>query len=157
MAAHLNSLHISLDFTSHSKPFNDTYLDDITDENSTSDQIMERMKEKQSMLIEDRLKCAERIVLCEEMRRLKNEPILPRAIMDKYYFTILYILNILIAYYVMFSNFRLEKPCMSLVLWRPPNRIVTNNDSDKNNNPNRTKNTKQSVLVPDSNAMDMDL
>ncbi|XP_021921602.1 uncharacterized protein LOC110830696 isoform X2 [Zootermopsis nevadensis] len=70
MAAHLSQLHISSDYTAH--------------------QPEPREDEQQHM---------KRLVLCDELRKLKQEPILPPALLS-----------------------RLEKRSMALVLWQPPAR-----------------------------------
>ncbi|PNF37456.1 hypothetical protein B7P43_G15515 [Cryptotermes secundus] len=69
MAAHLSQLHISPDYT--------------------PPQELEPREDQQQQL--------KRLVLCEELRKLKQEPILPSSLLS-----------------------RLEKPNMALVLWEPP-------------------------------------
>lgn len=70
--------------------------------------------------LEEKLKNANRITMCEEIRKLKAEgtPFLPNALFN-----------------------RIEKPCTSLVLWQPPSKLVNllnlnkSLDSQNENNP----------------------
>ncbi|XP_077291348.1 mst85C [Arctopsyche grandis] len=137
MAAHLNCLHISPDFTTHCTANDTLDANDDSDAMAMNDQAIDRLKAyKPYNTLEDRLKTAERIVLCEEVRRFKSESIIPESLINK-----------------------LEKPCMSLVLWKPPEKISINSDkhSDRNNNPNKSSSTRRSILISDSSEMDVEL
>ncbi|KAJ9600108.1 hypothetical protein L9F63_009584 [Diploptera punctata] len=89
MAAHFNQLHISPEYTSH----------------------------QQEEPKEDKTQHLKRLVLCEELRKLKHEPILPSSLLS-----------------------HMEKPTMALVLWQPPAgtinqalRAATAREEDNNN------------------------
>ncbi|XP_069677425.1 uncharacterized protein [Periplaneta americana] len=87
MAAHLSQLHISPDYTTHQQP--------------------EPQEDQQQQL--------KRLVLCDEIRKLKQEPILPSSLLA-----------------------RLEKPSMALVLWQPPagsiNPVLRATQTEEDNN-----------------------
>lgn len=83
MAAHLNCLHISPDFTSHSKQNSNISSNEST-QYSNSDDMFNRLKtDKSFSTLEERLKSAGRIELCEEMKRFKSESIIPESILNK--------------------------------------------------------------------------
>lgn len=67
MAAHFNSLHISSDYTQHSL---------------SSEDVMELAVDPTS--ISERLK-GHRIVLSEDVKKLKDEPLLPPTLIERYY------------------------------------------------------------------------
>lgn len=111
MAIHMNNLHLSTEYTTHniettaSAPEGTTFgsispsssLDDDMSLGeagpSTSSHIFMSPQE-----LEERLKKAQRITLCEEVRKLDNRSeILPQVLLE-----------------------RIEKPCTALVLWQPP-------------------------------------
>lgn len=91
MAAHLSQLHISPDYKAPHQP---------------------EPREAQQQQQQQHLK---RLVLCEELRMLKQEPILPSSLLS-----------------------RLEKPNMALVLWEPPagsiNPLLTRGQTEEDNN-----------------------
>lgn len=71
-----------------------------------------------------------RLYMCEEMRKLQTDSILPQCLLN-----------------------RLHKPCTALVLWQPPSPIIRGpanqfNDTSENNN---------SEDEPDNNKMDNDV
>lgn len=70
MAAHLNGLHISSNYTSHSL---------------CSDEMMDMLTnmESQTQSISDQIK-GRTLVLSEELKKIKSEPILPPEIIDRY-------------------------------------------------------------------------
>lgn len=98
MAAHLNGLHISSNYTAHET---DNMMDALNDMNETND--TEPMSPYPCSLqeIEEKLKHAQRITISDVVSRIKTEPLLPAAIME-----------------------RLEKPCKALVVWQPPQRLT---------------------------------
>lgn len=116
MASHLNNMHLSTEYTSHNIETSNgqvsrsttggshiSYqsLDDEmslgeTLEPPTTHHVFMSPKE-----LEERLKKAQRISLCEEVRKLdKSTDILPKALLQ-----------------------RIEKPCTALVLWQPPQTL----------------------------------
>lgn len=128
MTIHMNNLHLSSEYTSHNiettmttSAFEDTLsspsaspcsssLDDDMSlgeagpSSSTGSSSHVFMSPQE---LEDRLKKAQRITLCEEVRKLDNRTeILPQVLLE-----------------------RIEKPCTALVLWQPPQvleKILTN-------------------------------
>lgn len=126
MAAHLNSLHLSSDYTSHSN-------------NTTTNSIEDGIEEIDDLRIEahdleEKLRRAQRITVCEEVRRLRDQPILPQAILERY-----------------------EKPCTALVLWQPPQRIselIHISDDLKEDSPS---DEEENNLTEMSSAATMDL
>lgn len=98
MAAHLNGLHISSNYTAHET---DNMMDALNEINETN--VAESMSPYPCSLqeIEEKLKRAQRITVSDVVSRIKTEPLLPAAIME-----------------------RLEKPCKALVVWQPPQRLT---------------------------------
>lgn len=72
MAAHLNGLHISSDYTSHSFA-SDDLMDVLPSVSAPST----------STLVSDKLK-GHTIVLSEEIKRLQEEPLIPHSLMERY-------------------------------------------------------------------------
>lgn len=98
MAAHLNGLHISSNYTAHET---NNMMDVLNEINETND--TESMSPYPCSLqeIEEKLKRAQRITISDVVSKIKNEPLLPAAIMERF-----------------------EKPCKALVVWQPPNRLT---------------------------------
>ncbi|XP_065095367.1 uncharacterized protein Mst85C [Ochlerotatus camptorhynchus] len=117
MAIHFNNLHLSSEYTPHNietsasagdtvgslSPLSSSLDDDMsfgecspstsTAAGGTGHHVYMSPRE-----LEERLKKAQRIALCEEVRKLDNRAeILPQALLQ-----------------------RIEKPCTALVLWQPP-------------------------------------
>ncbi|XP_050100743.1 uncharacterized protein LOC126581258 [Anopheles aquasalis] len=106
MSSHLNNLHLSSEYTAHdinrsgdSTPGTSATLDD-------GDMMLSEDKSQQPYIVcmspqelEERLKKAQRIAICEEVRKLDSRAaeILPKVILD-----------------------RMEKPCTALMIWQPP-------------------------------------
>ncbi|XP_055614475.1 uncharacterized protein LOC129760826 [Uranotaenia lowii] len=117
MASHFDNLHLSSDYTSHNiEPTQTTSgatspmfseeglstpssLDDdmsVSGEPSTGRSSHHVYMSPQEL--EERLRKAQRITICEEVRKLDNRgEILPKALLERF-----------------------EKPCTALVLWQPP-------------------------------------
>lgn len=74
---------------------------------------------------------AMRLYMCEEMRKLQSETILPQTLLNS-----------------------IPRPCTALVLWTPPRSLIEQNDYSLNNNNNNNNNEDS---VPDANGMDLDL
>lgn len=68
MAAHLNGLHISSNYTQHSL---------------ASEDVMELSVEPNIMSISEKLK-GHTIVLSEDVKKVQEEPILPQVLMERY-------------------------------------------------------------------------
>lgn len=102
MAAHLNSLHISSNYTSHNT--GSTSLADALDEMTASTSTGYSRPSYASIAssdLEQKLRNAQRITICEEIRKLSTDPILPKAILDRF-----------------------AKPCTALVVWQPPQNLT---------------------------------
>lgn len=67
MAAHLNGLHISSDYTEHTL---------------ASEELMDVGVEAQNLAAAGKLK-VNKIVLSEELKRLQQEPLLPAALIER--------------------------------------------------------------------------
>ncbi|KAG7303471.1 hypothetical protein JYU34_011991 [Plutella xylostella] len=115
MAAHLNGLHISSDFVSH----------------STGDELMDVGMDGGLAAVSEKLK-GHKIVLAEEIKRIRSEPLLPAALIE-----------------------RLEKPCMSLVVWKPKESLLDqplpeeDEDSESSDSSSNRHGKRNGVLVPD--------
>lgn len=101
MAADLDGLHISSDYKQHS------VQTASTSDSNMMDELQKIMPQQSSRLtaetldIEEKLRRAQRITICDEIRKLSDEPLLPQSILDRF-----------------------EKPCRALVLWQPPQKLV---------------------------------
>lgn len=100
MAAYLNSLHISSNYTSHQSNASSNHPDALDEAIAENELSLQSYAAIATFDLEEKLRHAHRITLCEEIRKLAADPILPQAILD-----------------------RLEKPCTALVLWQPPPKI----------------------------------
>lgn len=130
MVAHLDGLHISSNFTSHS---NDTSLADSLMEETSNWNVAMSQED-----LERRLKTAQRITICEQVRKLDtSNDIIPKILL-----------------------YRNERPCTAMVLWQPPqkvqNFVVPNNDSSDDSDDNGQDNNNSSS-VDLNNFMDLDL
>nr|CAI5866357.1 unnamed protein product [Callosobruchus analis] len=78
----------------------------------------------------------QRLYMCEEMRKLQTEPILPSSIIH-----------------------RMSRPCTALVLWRPPNarQLPPIDDENQNNNNNNNESEMQDNNVADVNLPTMEM
>lgn len=94
MVAHLNSMHISSDFKTHSSS-NEIDNNKIDTSNSYDDNQCSVQD------IEEKLKNAQRITVSDMVRTIQNDPLLPASILERY-----------------------EKPSKALVVWQPPPRIT---------------------------------
>lgn len=103
--------------------------------------------------IEEKLRRAQRITICDEIRKLSDEPLLPQSILDRF-----------------------EKPCRALVLWQPPHKLTdlivpkdgrdrTDNDEiaeedmeeANNNNHSNNNNEDDSIDLNNEASMELDL
>lgn len=94
MAQHMSRLHIS----------SETQLEAVSSE------------------IEDTTTRQKRLYVCEEMRRLQTENILPTALLGRFVVTF-FSRGFLVKYRLCSFYFRLERPCMAVMLWQPPAKI----------------------------------
>ncbi|KAL1374126.1 hypothetical protein pipiens_004995 [Culex pipiens pipiens] len=120
MASHLNNMHLSTEYTSHGGSTEDpgalgstnsgglspcSSLDDDMSlgepgpgSTAAAAAAAARHVYMSPQELEDRLRKAQRIAVCEEVRKLDNRAeILPKVLLE-----------------------RIEKPCTALVLWQPP-------------------------------------
>lgn len=101
MAEHLNTLHISSNYTSHhheqpsTSNNNNNRIDTMSMDSDNYYNVNMSPQE-----LEQKLKNAQRITVCEELRKLENEPIIPKSLLK-----------------------RMERPCTALVLWQPPKNL----------------------------------
>lgn len=81
MAEHLNGLHISPEFTSHSTPTLEDYSSDTvsmeSDSSTSSTDCTFSIRSSQDL--EKKLRNAQRITICEQIRKLQNEPAIPQV------------------------------------------------------------------------------
>lgn len=147
MSSHLNNLHLSTEYTAHdirthtsapeSPARNSTLeenmlLGDATNVSGNTESYHVCMSPQE---LEERLKKAQRIAICEEVRRLDGRAeILPQTLLE-----------------------RIEKPCTALMIWQPPqermqslytkvteqleererkDRLASKNNNNNNNNNN---------------------
>lgn len=96
MTADMNSLHISSDYKAHA-------TNEASDMMQQLEEIATSNNVKLSPLeldIQEKLRRAERITVCEEVAKICDEPILPKSILERY-----------------------ERPCQALVVWQPPKKV----------------------------------
>ncbi|RZC40498.1 hypothetical protein BDFB_002950 [Asbolus verrucosus] len=81
-----------------------------------------------------------RLYMCEEMRKLQSDSILPQSLLS-----------------------RIQRPCTALVLWTPPRRLVPleNYESENGNNneeaaPDHNRMASEGFMENDMNNMDLD-
>lgn len=121
MAAHLNGLHISTEYTSHSlasEDMMDVGMDSPVPSTSTA-----------NIPMSERLK-GHTIVLSDEVKKIKTEPIIPASLME-----------------------RLEKPSMSLVVWKPKENIILEKiKEEEKRKPGESKPRKGVLLTQDDNV-----
>ncbi|GLV36999.1 hypothetical protein CBL_02169 [Carabus blaptoides fortunei] len=87
--------------------------------------------------VEDSTARQKRLYVCEEMRRLQTESILPSAILG-----------------------RLERPCMAVMLWQPPTKIpelIRTSSGTRSPQPNHLARTPPGEDENDNNASTADL
>lgn len=85
----------------------------------------------------------QRLYVCEEMRKLQTESVLPSILLG-----------------------RIERPCMAVMLWQPPPKVpdllppslaaVINSANNNNNNNNNSEEDNNNSSSVDLNNMDMD-
>lgn len=146
MAEHLNGLHISPDYRSHEAPqpsWEETMS--IEPEPSTSRGTNSSNNYNINMSpqdLEQRLKNAQRITICEQIRKIQNEPLLPESLLE-----------------------RIERPCTALVLWQPPPKLTnfitdpqsTNEMDDSQEKQNEDDNQLLFSQVNNNNNSSIDL
>ncbi|XP_058454218.1 uncharacterized protein LOC131432134 [Malaya genurostris] len=113
MASHLNNLHLSSEYITHNIETTSGDLLAASENFSPGSPLDDEMSFGETPVtnnhhifmspqeLEERLRKAQRISLCEEVRQLdKQTEILPQALLQ-----------------------RIEKPCSALVLWQPPQTL----------------------------------
>lgn len=134
MAAHLSGLHISSNYTAQA----DNMMDVLNEMNETNGTESMSPYPCSIQEIEEKLKRAQRITISDVISKIKNEPLLPAAIMERF-----------------------EKPCKALVVWQPPQRFTdliskeTEND-DENETTEESFNDFSAIEV-ETNDVEMDL
>ena len=134
MAEHMNSLHISSDYTSFGNKDPPNVGETMDAEPSTSNYNQTRMVTQD---LKDKLRKAQRITICDEIRKIKNESLLPNALLE-----------------------RIERPCTALVLWQPPQRTTNDVSSSpsrySNENVDMDKETVDDDLIDNNNSSSID-
>ncbi|EFA02487.1 hypothetical protein TcasGA2_TC008182 [Tribolium castaneum] len=75
-----------------------------------------------------------RLYMCEEMRKLQSDSILPQSLLSK-----------------------IQRPCTALVLWTPPRRLIPlENTENENNNEEEAPDQNKMAMEADMNNMDLD-
>ncbi|ETN58385.1 hypothetical protein AND_010038 [Anopheles darlingi] len=107
MSSHLNNLHLSSEYTAHdiNRSSDSSALPGTSATLDDGDMMLSEDKSQQPYIVcmspqelEERLKKAQRIAICEEVRKLDTRAeILPKVILE-----------------------RMEKPCTALMIWQPP-------------------------------------
>ncbi|KAL7035348.1 hypothetical protein ACKWTF_008333 [Chironomus riparius] len=126
MAAFLNGLHISDDYQSHSINLAESLFDDNMETAFVNLSPQE---------LEERLKNAQKIVLCDDVKKSLEE-------------------NSRNEIYQVLAD-RIEKPCKALILWQPPKpleTLITDFNSYKTNN-NDNKEEQEEGDVKDDDKM----
>ncbi|CAG9804759.1 unnamed protein product [Chironomus riparius] len=126
MAAFLNGLHISDDYQSHSINLAESLFDDDMETAFVNLSPQE---------LEERLKNAQKIVLCDDVKKSLEE-------------------NSRNEIYQVLAD-RIEKPCKALILWQPPKpleTLITDFNSYKTNN-NDNKEEQEEGDVKDDDKM----
>lgn len=129
MIEHLNGLHLSSDFTNHNISASSEACD--IDENQPHTVFMSPTD------LEQKLKNANKITICEEIRKITDDTILPKSLIE-----------------------RASVPppyCSALVLWQPPSNVfrVSNDDQAKRDEEDDEQQTVRAVV--DSSTMDAEL
>uniref|UniRef100_A0A182JQS1 Uncharacterized protein n=1 Tax=Anopheles christyi TaxID=43041 RepID=A0A182JQS1_9DIPT len=113
MSSHLNNLHLSTEYTAHDirtkasspdSPAHPNFEEDMLlgDTGNVADDTDSYHVCMSPQELEERLKKAQRIAICEEVRRLDGRgEILPKTLLE-----------------------RIEKPCTALMIWQPPQERV---------------------------------
>ncbi|KOB74022.1 Uncharacterized protein OBRU01_09659 [Operophtera brumata] len=117
MAAHLNGLHISTEYTAHAPAESMDVLMESRD--AGAEALGERAK-------------GHTIVLSEEVKRIREEPILPAVLIE-----------------------RLKKPVMSLVVWKPRDTILEQHKEKESKPQDEEPRKRNGVLVDNNNDIDM--
>lgn len=79
MAEHLQGLHISPDFTSHNTATLEDYSSDSVSMESDSSSSSTDYQFSSAQDLEQKLRNAQRITICEQIRKLQNEPVIPQV------------------------------------------------------------------------------
>lgn len=146
MAAHLNSLHISSNYTPHTAGQTGTATTTTAEASQWDGHEYNASASSYAAIashdLEQKLRNASRITVCEEIRKLAADPILPQAILERF-----------------------ERPCTALVLWQPPQRIADlivskeveakrkNDDANADNNNSMTIDLNNETI----DAMDLEV
>lgn len=102
MAAHLSGLHISSNYITHNVNSSDNSGASIVSPDMSMDSDASNYRiPMTSKDLEEKLKNANRITICDEIKKLQqDEPLIPKVLLARF-----------------------EKPCTALVLWQPPQKI----------------------------------
>lgn len=110
MARHLSGMHISSQFTSHQQPaealvsqqsfssIDEKYIPSPEYEPLPTSLTSKGHTYSVNRDLQRKLRNAQRITICNEIRRIQSDPLLPESLMHR----------------------RIERPCTAMVLWQPP-------------------------------------
>lgn len=135
MAAHLNGLHISSEFTAHNVNQSGQTNSAFEMDDNGSDTINPYPCSFHD--IEEKLKRAQKITVSDVVKSIQEDPILPAAIMERF-----------------------EKPCKALVIWQPPQRItdlIVSKTSQQDQASDDESNDNNNDGFRDANCTDMEL
>lgn len=111
--------------------------------------------------LERKLRNAQRITICEQIRKLQNEPAIPHVFMQLYATNRNLFSNIFF-FLLQAILSRFERPCTALVLWQPPAKIselcanLTKQLTKKSNDEEQDNNNSPAVGTT-SMELDLDL
>lgn len=136
MAAHLNGMHISSEYKAHDinqAAKNNEALDIESDSSSSCISYPPSLQD-----LEEKLKRAQKIVVSDVVKCIKEEPLLPAAIMERF-----------------------EKPCKALVIWQPSQRItdliVSKSSQEERQDDDESVDNNNVEFVDANNDLQMDL
>ncbi|CAH2093819.1 unnamed protein product [Euphydryas editha] len=104
-----------------------------TQHSLASEDVMELSVEPNAMSISEKLK-GHTIVLSEDVKKLQEEPIIPTSLIE-----------------------RLQKPQMSLVVWKPREDVLKNIIEEKETPEEETPKKRNGVLVAENTRIDMEM
>lgn len=116
MIEHLSGLHLSSEFTNH----NISPVDyDEFEENQPHTVFMSPAD------LEQKLKNAQKITVCDEVRKITDDPLLPKSLLDRAAVPSPY--------------------CSALVLWQPPTSILKVHSGSNNNNEEQDEKAEEKI------------
>ncbi|XP_067625610.1 uncharacterized protein Mst85C [Eurosta solidaginis] len=143
ITAHFNGLHISSDFIQNASNDSKNYMSNEEMPSTSTGKCFTNLTYKDYQMtakeLEKKLRNANRITLCEELKRYqeqeKKDNFLPEALLN-----------------------RIEKPCTALVLWQPPPAVhllhrMKDNELTPNNRDSTSADISGAVDIADSDTI----